>query len=133
MNLLFEADAPGRPVGGVDGADQVVAGNRAPATRIARARPVVAQHEVLDLRNALLRNRLLVAPVGRHIGLVQPRPVDVDVAALLAPTLAGKGDDALDVDDVRIANEAAGGCGSVRSVERGDVAAAWIAEPLRET
>jgi hypothetical protein len=69
-----------------------------------------------------LGNRLLVATVGRDVGLVQPRPVDVDVAPLLAPTLAGEGDDALDVDDVRIADEAAGGCGSVRSVERGDVA-----------
>src|SRR5262245_22974368 len=96
MKPLLEADAPGRPVDREHRANQVLAGNRAPAAGVARRGAVVAEHQVLALRDRVALNRLGVAPVGLDVGLVQLLAVDVDEAVLLAPGLAGQPDDPLD-------------------------------------
>src|SRR5215203_7100470 len=70
----------GRPVGGEDLPDQVLARHRSPLARVARLRAVVAHHEVLPLRDVERLGRPSVTPLALDVRLVQPPPIDEDVA-----------------------------------------------------
>src|SRR2546423_1640532 len=88
---------PGRrPIGKKDLADQVLAGDGPPDARVARRGAVVAHEEVAVLRDRLRRLRVVVAPLGLDVRLVQLLPVDVDEAVSLLPAVAREADQALD-------------------------------------
>src|SRR6266496_1797290 len=77
-----ERDPVGRPVGGENLADQILARHRSPAARVAGLRAVVAHEEVIALRD-VPRVALAVAPVRLDVGLIELLAVDVDGAAAL--------------------------------------------------
>src|SRR5581483_12019185 len=129
---LPNRDAVRRPVGGDHLSDQILPGHRAPGAGVAGARPVVAHHEVLALRNVDRAERPVVAPARLDVRLVQLLPVDVDVAVLLLPGVARKADQALDEG----AAGAALDLGERRGLEDDDVAPLRreevVTEPARE-
>src|SRR6266545_7258952 len=132
--LLTKADALRRPVDGEDRPDQVLARDGPPAARIARGGAVVAEHDVLVLRNGLLGERVRVAPLLLDVGLVELLPVDVDVAVLLAPAVAGQADQALDEGVAAVCSAAgqAGGLGRRGRLEDDDLASLRVAEVVDE-
>src|SRR6266511_2921741 len=89
-----EREPVGRPVGGEDLPDQVLARDGAPAARVARLAAVVAHEEVvalLDLPRA--GGGVVEAAVLLDVRLGEPSAVDEDEPALpLADRLAGKAD-----------------------------------------
>ena len=58
---------------------------------------MVAHHEVAVVGNRDFGQGTVVAKLGRNVGLVQQRAVDVNLALVDAKPVAGQGDDALDV------------------------------------
>src|SRR5580765_2833778 len=98
--MLAERDPVRWPVGREDRADQILARNRAPAARVAGLAAVVAHEEVLAGRDVPGLPRVLgvlLAPVGRDVGLAQLVVVDVDEAVrVLMDQVAGQPDQALD-------------------------------------
>src|SRR6266508_1465507 len=135
MKPLLEADAPRRPVDREYRADEVLPWNRAPAARVARRGAVVAEHQILALRDRLARNRLRVSPIGLDVRLVQLLAVDVDEAVLLAPGLAWQPDEALDeglATTPVLFTAVAGHLRGVRRLEDHDLASLRIAEVVDE-
>src|SRR4249919_401540 len=78
-SALAERNPLGRPVGHEDLADDVPGRNRAPDTRVARLRAIVAHDEVVAERYAVRLGGTDVAAVLLDVRLVEPLPVDVDV------------------------------------------------------
>src|SRR4029077_576740 len=125
-----QRDAVRRPVGREDLADQVLARDGAPAARIARLPTVVAHEEVRALVNLpRARRRVVQAPVGLDVRLVQLLAVDVDEPALLlSDGLARQADQALDEGAARAAHV----LGGARGVEDDDLAPVRVAEVVDE-
>src|SRR5258706_8804137 len=101
---LAKTQSGRRPVDEEHLADQVRAWHRAPDPRIARRRPIVAHEEVVALRDLGPRpRRLVVAPVGLDVRLLQLRTVDVHKAVALAHDFARKPDQPLHERSARAA------------------------------
>src|ERR1700704_55064 len=82
---LAKTDPGRRPVDEEHLADEVPPRHRSPDPRIARRRPVVAHEEVVARQDPGPRaGRLVVAPGGLDVGLVELLAVDVHVAVALA-------------------------------------------------
>src|ERR671933_2507833 len=120
----MDRDAVRRPVREEDLADQKLPGHGAPDAGVAGGLPVVAHHEVAVLPDLERLLRLVVAPVGLDVRLLQAPPVDVDEAAALRPHVAGQADDPLDEDAARAAELLR----PLRRVEDDDLAPVRVAE-----
>src|SRR2546423_15559773 len=134
----MKGDPARRPVGGEDLADQVLAGTEAPAAGVAGRAAVVSHHQVVVLRDALVRvprrdfgqgHALVATTVRLDVRLDQLPAVDVDVAVALLPDLARQTDETLDERPLRSALLLC----ELRCVEDDDLTALRIAEVVDET
>src|SRR6187397_2520282 len=125
--MLAKRDPSWRPIRGEHGPDQVIPRDRSPPARVAGLAAVVAHEEVVALGHApglLAVLDVLVAALGRDVGLVELLAVDPDEALrVLAHGLAGEADQPLH----ERSSFAAVPLGRLRRVEDDDLAPVRVA------